>query len=278
MDTLNNTLLGTSGWSYREWIGPFYRKGEKSMLRAYGRVFETSEINTTFYRYPPKKMVMGWTKYSPSDFVFSAKLPKTITHEKKLDLETGVKEDLEKFCETMRILLLNGKLGCLLIQLPPKYKFDIGHLESFLEILPLDFKFAVEFRNLSWMRGETWSLLRKHGVAYTIVDEPLLPPEIHNTSSIAYFRWHGKGRDPWFNYRYSEEELTLWIPNLKATAKKVKKVYGYSNNHFHGYAPENCLQVLRMLGLLKKASQQEALDRGEIHRKRPKQTTLGTFD
>lgn len=275
---MNNTLLGTSGWSYREWIGPFYRKGEKSMLRAYGRVFETSEINTTFYRYPTKKMVMGWTKYSPSDFVFSAKLPKTITHEKKLDLEAGVKEDLEKFCETMRILLLNGKLGCLLIQLPPKYKFDIGHLESFLEILPLDFKFAVEFRNLSWMRGETWSLLRKHGVAYTIVDEPLLPPEIHITSSIAYFRWHGKGRDPWFNYRYSEEELTPWIPNLKATAKKVKKVYGYFNNHFHGYAPENCLQVLRMLGLLKKASQQEALDRAEIHRKRPKQTTLGTFD
>lgn len=248
------------------------------MLRAYGRVFETSEINTTFYRYPTKKMVMGWTKYSPPDFVFSAKLPKTITHEKKLDLKAGVKEDLEKFCETMRILLLNGKLGCLLIQLPPKHKFDIGHLESFLEILPLDFKFAVEFRNLSWMREETWSLLRKHRVAYTIVDEPLLPPEIHITSSIAYFRWHGKGRNPWFNYRYSKEELTPWIPNLKATAKKVKKVYGYFNNHFHGYAPENCLQVLRMLGLLKKTSQQEALNRAEIYRKRPKQTTLGTFD
>jgi len=273
---LDNVFLGTSGWSYKEWIGPFYSKGDKSMLRAYGRVFKTTEINTTFYRYPTKEMVMGWARYSPSDFVFSAKLPKLITHKKKLDLEAGVEEDLEKFCETMRILLLDGKLACLLIQLPPKYEYDIDHLESFFKILPLDFKFAVEFRNLSWMRKETWDLLKKHEVAYTIVDEPLLPPEIHITSSIAYFRWHGKGRSPWFNYRYSKEELEPWIPKVKAISSKVKKVYGYFNNHFHGHAPENCLQVLEMLGMLK-PNQQEAMERVKRHRQIPKQTTLGVF-
>jgi len=273
---LDNVLLGTSGWSYREWIGPFYGRKEKSMLRAYGRVFATAEINTTFYRYPTKKMVMGWARYSPSDFVFSAKLPKLITHEKKLDLGAGVEEDLEKFCDIMRVLLLNGKLGCLLIQLPPRYEYDIAHLESFLKILPADFKFAVEFRNLSWLRNETWDLLRKYKVAYTIVDEPLLPPEIHITSSIAYFRWHGKGEKPWFNYRYSKEELDPWIPRVEATSKKVKKVYGYFNNHFHGYAPENCLQVLEMLGMLE-TRQQEAMERVKRHRRRPKQVTLGAF-
>jgi uncharacterized protein YecE (DUF72 family) len=275
--SLDNVILGTSGWSYREWIGPFYGKGTKSMLGAYGRVFKTVEINSTFYRYPTDKMVMGWVRYSPSNFVFTAKLPKLITHEKKLELAKGVEEDLQRYCETMRTLLLNGKLGCLLIQLPPKYEYDIDHLESFFKILPADFKFAVEFRNLSWLRNETWDLLNRYKVAYTIVDEPLLPPEIHITSSIAYFRWHGKGSRPWFNYRYSKEELDPWIPRVKAASKKVKKVYGYFNNHFHGYAPENCLQVLEMLGMLE-TDQQEAMGRVKRHRQRPKQTTLGAFD
>jgi len=220
--------------------------------------------------------VMVWASYSPSEFLFSAKLPKLITHDKKVDLGAGVEEDLEKFCDIMRVLLLNGKLGCLLIQLPPRYEYDIAHLESFLKILPADFKFAVEFRNLSWLRNETWDLLRKYKVAYTIVDEPLLPPEIHITSSIAYFRWHGKGEKPWFNYRYSKEELDPWIPRVEATSKKVKKVYGYFNNHFHGYAPENCLQVLEMLGMLE-TRQQEAMERVKRHRRRPKQVTLGAF-
>ena len=277
MVRLDNLFLGTSGWSYKEWIGPFYRKGEKSMLRAYGRVFKTAEINTSFYRCPTGKMVMGWAKYSPSNFVFTAKLPRLITHEKKLDLEAGVEEDLERFLEAMRILLLEGKLGCLLIQLPPKYEYNLDHLESFLKILPSDFKFAVEFRNLSWMRDETWDLLKKYKVAYTIVDEPLLPPEIHITSDIAYFRWHGHGKRPWFNYRYSKEELEPWIPKVKETSKKVKKVYAYFNNHFHGYAPENCLQALEMLEMLE-TNQQEAMEKVKRHRKRPKQATLGAFD
>lgn len=129
---------------------------------------------------------------------------------------------------------------------------------------------------MSWLRNETWDLLRKYKVAYTIVDEPLLPPEIHITSSIAYFRWHGKGEKPWFNYRYSKEELDPWIPRVEATSGKVKKVYGYFNNHFHGYAPENCLQVLEMLGMLE-TRQQEAMERVKRHRRRPKQVTLGAF-
>ena len=247
---LPNTLLGTSGWSYRDWIGPFYVKKEKSMLKAYSKVFKTVEIDSTFYAYPSKGTAMGWAKYSPEDFVFSAKLPKLITHEKMLNLEEGVEEDLNRFCDLIRPVLLNGKLGCLLIQLPPKYALDPDNLESFFRILPAEFKFAVEFRHVSWMRNETWKLLKKYGVAYTIVDEPLLPPEVQVTSDFAYFRWHGHGIRPWFNYRYSIEELKPWVPKVRNVADQVKKVYGYFNNHFHGYAVENCLQVLEMLGVL----------------------------
>ncbi|MBS7614941.1 DUF72 domain-containing protein, partial [Candidatus Bathyarchaeota archaeon] len=249
-ELLEKVYLGTSGWSYKDWVGPFYMEREKSLLQAYARVFKTVEIDSTFYRYPSKGMVMGWVKYSPDGFVYTAKLPKLITHEKKLDLSQGVQEDLEKFIELLEPLRLSGKLGCLIIQLPPKFDYKPKELEDFFKVLPTYVRFAVEFRDPAWMREETWSLLAKYKVAYTIVDEPLLPSETHFTSDFAYFRWHGRGTRPWYNYRYSASELEPWVPKIKEAAEKVGTVYGYFNNHYHGYAVENCLQVLEMLGVL----------------------------
>ena len=246
----DNILLGTSGWSYKEWEGPFYLKGEPRKLRAYSRVFPTVEIDSTFYRYPSKATVMGWLRYSPSNFVFTAKLPKIITHDKKLGLKADVTADLESFLTVMEPLQTNGKLGCLLIQLPPSYTYNPDNLKVFLEALSPQFKYAVEFRHLSWLRDETWELLKQYNVAYTNVDEPLLPPAVQITADFSYFRWHGRGEKPWFDYLYSKEELEPWIPKVIDTSKKVKQVYGYFNNHFHGYAPENCLSLLeRVLSL-----------------------------
>jgi uncharacterized protein YecE (DUF72 family) len=246
--TVEKVFLGTSGWSYKEWIGPFYSKTDKSLLRAYTRVFKTVEIDSTFYRYPSKGTVMGWTRYSPEGFVYAAKLPGLITHEKKLQLAEGIESDLQKFIEVMEPLWLSGKLGCILIQLPPKFDYRPTELEDFFKLLPTHIKFAAEFRDKSWIRKETWPLLEKYRVAYTIVDEPLLPPEIHLTSNIAYFRWHGHGTRPWYNYRYSLQELQPWPPQVREVADKVETVYGYFNNHYHGYAVENCLQIMQMLG------------------------------
>jgi len=276
---LDRVFLGTSGWSYKDWVGPFYTQKDKSMLQAYVKVFRTVEIDSTFYRYPTKGTVMGWVKYSPEGFVYAAKLPKLITHEKKLDLDQGVEEDLQKFAELIGPLYLSGKLGCLIIQLPPKFEYNPNELEDFFKILPTHIKFAVEFRDLSWMKEETWKLLEKYHVAYTIVDEPLLPPEIHITSDIAYFRWHGHGAKPWYNYRYHAEELEPWIPKVKDTAERVEKVYGYFNNHYHGYAVENCLHVLEMLGSLTR-QQTEAKHNVEKYFKtkaKVKETTLEAF-
>ena len=258
----NKILLGTSGWSYREWVGPFYTENDKSLLKAYTRVFNTVEIDSTFYRYPSRGTVMGWTRYSPEGFVFTAKLPKLITHEKKLDMAQGIQKDLETFIELLEPLWLSGKLGCLLIQLPPKYDYKPKQLEEFLRILPNHVKFAVEFRDLSWMREETWALLQKYGVAYAIVDEPLLPSDVHFTANLAYFRWHGKGLRPWYDYRYGRKELERWVPEVKKAADNVKTVLGYFNNHYHGYAVENCLQVLEMLSVLT-PEQAEAKNRAE---------------
>lgn len=276
-DTFKKMYLGTSGWSYKEWIGPFYTKMDKSMLRAYSNVFKTVEIDSTFYRYPTKGAVMGWTRYSPEGFIFAAKLPGLITHEKKLDLGKGIEKDLETFMELMEPLYLSGKLGCVLIQLPPKFDYRPKEMEDFFKLLPTHVRFAVEFRHPSWMRTDTFELLEKYRVAYTIVDEPLLPPEIHVTSDIAYFRWHGHGEGPWYDYKYTAEELQQWSPRLPEIAQKVDKVFGYFNNHFHGYAVENCLQIMQMMGIIE-PKQIEAKNRVEKYRKQSAERPLSTLE
>jgi len=245
---LGKILLGCSGWHYNDWVGPFYREEDKSKLAVYSRVFKTVEIDSTFYRYPTKGMVLGWLKYTKPDFVYSAKLPKLITHKKKLDPAKGIEENLNNFLELMEPLQLDGKLACLLAQLPPGLKFNINLMESFFSLFQPKFRLAVEFRDWSWLRDETWRLLEKYNVAYAIVDEPLLPPEVHVTSDIAYIRWHGRGEHPWYNYHYKTEELQPWVPKVKETAQKAGKVYGYFNNHYHGYAVKNALEMAEMLG------------------------------
>jgi len=249
---LADLLFGTSGWSYTEWIGPFYERRER-MLSYYTRFFKTVEINSTFYRYPTRSQVYGYYHTSPKGFVFSTKLPRLITHDKNLSPSYDVKNDLLRFLELMELLRRTGKLGAILIQLPPSFVYERDHenLAGFLEILPEEFEFAVEFRDPSWLRNDVWNLLSKHGVAYTIVDEPLLPPEVHVTAEFTYIRWHGRGTRPWYDYHYSKEELQEWVPKITEVSGKVEKVYGYFNNHYHGYAPENCVELLEMLNLAK---------------------------
>ncbi|MEM2905236.1 MAG: DUF72 domain-containing protein [Candidatus Bathyarchaeia archaeon] len=245
---LENVLIGTSGWSYEEWVGPFY-KAQESKFTVYSQVFNTAEINSTFYRYPDPALIQGFLRSSPPFFVFTAKLPQAITHERALEPGSGLESDLNRFLALMEPLLRLGKLGVLLAQFPPSFQFkSFDKLERFLALLPQVFRFAVEFRDLSWLRSETWRLLERYNVAYTAVDEPLLPPEMVYTADIAYIRWHGKGERPWFNYNYSDEELDAWVPRVKEAAEKTKRVFGYFNNHFHAYAPKNALEFLEKLG------------------------------
>ena len=109
-------------------------------------------------------------------------------------------------------------------------------------MLPKEYDFAVEFRDSSWLRNDIWKLLKNHNVAYTIVDEPLLLPEVHITADFSYIRWHGHGKKPWYNYRYTNEELEKWIPTIRSLNERVRTVYGYFNNHYHGYAPGTVLK------------------------------------
>ena len=242
--------FGTSGWSYEEWLGVFYETASESKLSAYAKVFNIAEIDSSFYRAPAKGMVLGWLRYTPEDFVFAVKVPQTVTHDRRIDVAKKADEDVRSFCELLDPLNDAGKVGALLLQLPPSLRFDPKVVKAFFETLPHRYKWAIEFRNKSWMVTEAYDLLREHRVAYTIVDEPLLPPEVHITAPFAYIRWHGRGTDPWYDYHYSTEELAEWIPKVEKIAEAADPVYGFFNNHYHGYAPENALQILEMLGAI----------------------------
>lgn len=238
-------LLGTCGWSYQEWVGLFYPNNRVSKLPFYAKVFDTVEVDSSFYRMPTKSMVKGWEKATGPSFKFSLKLPKTITHDRKLE---GVEDELEAFLGVIKPLQDAGKLGCLLVQLGPDFAFDrADKLESFLEALPEDVHFAVEFRHESWNRKETWDLLRRHNVANTVTDSPiefLANPVV--TAGHAYVRWHGRGKKIWYDYNYSEEELLSWAEKIRVIMSKATTTYAYFNNHYNAKAPTNALQLLQI--------------------------------
>jgi uncharacterized protein YecE (DUF72 family) len=271
--------MGTSGWYYDEWVGPFYER-KKGMLTAYTKVFDTTEVNSTFYRYPTPRMVEGWYRNAPPGFLYALKLPGVITHDKWLDLDKGVEDDTARFIDLIRPLA--EKLGPILIQLRPKFNYDdhAEALEQYLDSAPKNYEWAVEFRHKSWMRDETNDILKKHNAAYTIVDEPLLPPETHVTAEFAYIRWHGHGANPWYNYDYSPSELTSWVPKVEETMGKARKTYGFFNNHFSANAVKNAVEILEMLNRAT-TEQKGALDKIITHRQKammqPQRMTLTAY-
>ena len=163
----------------------------------------------------------------------------------------GIENDLNRFLKIMDPLRSNRLLGAFLIQLPPITVEEVPYFEDFLNVLPTDrYRFAIEFRHESWLSDKVYSLLEKYNVAFTVVDEPLLPPVIKITAGFAYIRWHGRGDKPWYYYMYSMKELEEWKPRVKKIMEEVGIVFGYFNNHFRGYAPTNALQMLNLLGLI----------------------------
>ena len=182
------TLVGTSGWSYKEWKGSFYpaKLPQDEMLGFYASRFPTVEVNNSFYRIPSEKVLMGWAEQVPPDFRFVLKASRRITHNSRLADEDG---SLEYFLRAVNPL--GERLGPTLFQLPPTFKKDAVRLREFLARLPKRWLAALEFRHASWFDDEVYDLLRSHDVALVAVDEdetegkgaPLVP-----TASWGYFR------------------------------------------------------------------------------------------
>lgn len=267
-----NIYLGTSGWSYNEWVGIFYDYPENK-LQQYIKVFNTVEMDSTFYSYPNLSTTKSLAKIFPINYKLSTKMPNIITHKKLLGRLGNISSDIERFITVMDPLIKKGILKVILIQLPPGLKHDYKLLFSFLENLDYKIKYAIEFREPSWLQEDIFKLLEKFNVAYTIVDEPLLPPEIHVTADFAYIRWHGHGKKPWYNYWYSEDELRLWVPKIQELMDKVNLIFGYFNNHYRAYAVENCLRLLLMLGIINDR-QKKILEKVRENILKPKATRI----
>ena len=210
------------------------------MLNEYANSFPTVEINYTFYRLPTEKTFQNWRRRVPDTFQFVLKGSKLITHQYKL---VGVEDALEIFLE--RALLLRPQLGPILFQLPPSLHYDLSRLEKFLQLLPDKFKYVVEFRHNSWINEKTFQLLREYQVAYCIVSGPRQKYELVDTAPFVYFRFHGSDR--WYQYNYSEEELKEWAKAMRKFLNRGLKVYGFFNNDFQAYAPQNAKRRQELL-------------------------------
>jgi len=247
--------LGTQGWNYSAWVGPFYPDGTRpaDYLTLYARAFETVEVDSTFYATPAEKTVRGWAERVGERFTFSLKMPREITHERRL---AGCGDLVGEF--TDRVRLLGPKLGPVLIQLGPDFGPEQkGALERFLSLLPGDLRFAIEFRRHGWLGAEVLELLRSFRVALALTDGPFVDRErmialaAHPTADFGYVRWMGPDRSI---EEYSrvvadrQHEMGMWAVGLAALAARVTAVHGYFNNHFQGHSPASARAMQALLG------------------------------
>ncbi len=235
--------IGCSGWNYKHWRERVYPKGcpASRWLEYYATLFDTVEVNATFYRLPSRAAVARWVEQTPDGFVFAVKMSRYVTHIKRLtDLDQG----LRSFDERIQPLTESGKLGPVLWQLPPTFKRDEQRLASVLELLP-EGRHCFEFRHPSWYTDDVYGLLRGHGAALVIPDSPKYPfRALELTADWTFVRFHHGSRGRRGNY--SESELEDWAERIDEWRREAD-VYAYFNNDREGFAVANGLRLRELL-------------------------------
>ncbi len=251
-------FVGTSGYSFEDWIGPFYPPGiqRNRMLDEYVGHFGVVEINSSYYRIPGANMFARMEEKTPDGFEFIVKLYKGMTHEVEDD-----REMYQRFTGAVEPLKRAGKFGGYLAQFPWRFRkgdSEMRHIEALKERLEGDPLF-VEFRHDSWIERETFEFLKARGVGYCSVDEPalkgLVPPVAVATTDTAYVRFHGRNAKNWwgrggdrYDYDYSNDELGAWADKLVKLEERTKRVYVFFNNCHAGHAARNAEIMVEMLG------------------------------
>jgi len=244
-------LIGTSGWLYEHWNGKFYPEGmkDRDKLKFLSEHFDTVEINSTFYRMPPEKTFLHWHEAVGDKFIYCVKFGRYITRTKRLVLDDESKPFIREFLKRARPL--RGKLGAIIIQLPPGLKFDTELLEKFLKFvksyskrIKLTLDLAIEFRNRSWFDEKTFDILSKYNTAFVCADSSRYPCEKNVTADFMYIRLHGPRE--LFASKYTDEELIEWHEFIKAN-DSLRRCYVYFNNDFYGYALDNADFLLRLI-------------------------------
>ena len=253
--------IGTSGFSYGDWKGKFYpeRTAKKDMLAYYARGFNTTEINSTYYAIPAPNSFEAMAKKTPDDFEFVVKAHKDMTH-----IANPQREVFDTFLSSIEPLREAGKFGCMLAQYPWSFSRtpeNIAGLREFRDRIG-DLPAVIEFRNAGWVNEETFGLLRELDLGFCSVDEPhlkgLMPPIATATSNIGYVRFHGRNAKNWwkheesyqrYDYLYTEEELTPWVPRVAEIEGQTSKTYVFFNNHYQGKSADNARVFASMLGM-----------------------------
>jgi uncharacterized protein YecE (DUF72 family) len=231
--------IGTSGYHYKHWRGPFYpeRFSPSKMLEFYFERFDTVELNTTFYRLPPKTAVAEWQQSTPPGFLFAAKGSRFITHMKKLKDPVPA---LERYFD--HIQGLGKKLGPIVFQLPPFWQLDFDRLRQFLDALPSGHRYAFELRNATWHSDEVYAALSNHNAAFCPYDIAGEQSPILTTADFAYVRLHGPGPGP-YQGSYTTRALGEWANRIVKWAKKLRAIYVYLDNDMSGFAVRNALEL-----------------------------------
>ncbi len=255
--------IGTCGFSYRDWIGPFYPQGIKplDMLPFYAERFDAVEIDSTYYAIPKPQLFESMDRRTPSHFRFAVKAPGSITH---VPLEaTPLNDDAVAFRACLEPIRQSGKLGAVLAQFPHSFRPSPDAYRRLRDLVTWwpDLNLVTEFRHRLWQDDRTLDALRELGIGFCNVDEPrfasLLRPGSEITSSVGYIRFHGRNYSRWwkqerasherYDYLYTSEELTEWIPRIAAVDEQAKHAYVFFNNHHLGKAAANAKQLAQML-------------------------------
>lgn len=284
--------VGTSGFSFRDWVGPFYPEGTRSeeMLARYSRVFPAVEINVTYYRLPSADTFRRMARVTPPGFRFVVKLTGSLTHPEPAppaaagssegsggDRRHGelpgpapaeghrsLAEECAAFVDALAPLRESNRLDGVLAQFPYRFREGPGgrdHIRALRQHLP-ETPLFVEFRHASWDRETTYRLLSELDVGFCVVDEPrlpgLFPPVVRQTTDVAYFRFHGRNAERWwdgdsstrYDYLYTENELREWARRIHDTAARTRQTFVFFNNCHGGSAPRNAEQMQAILGSL----------------------------
>jgi uncharacterized protein YecE (DUF72 family) len=236
--------IGTSGWHYEHWRGPFYPEDlpKKRFLEYYRQYFRTVEINNSFYRLPRKETLISWRDTAQQGFIFAVKGSRFITHMKKLkDPESS----LSRFMEVVGVL--GEKMGPILFQLPPRWRFNRERFHAFLEALPQDCRYAFEFRDPSWFVPEAYEELHRQGAAFCIYELAGRHSPREVTADFIYIRLHGP--EGAYQGQYDTRVLAGWAGAFSTWTSQGKEVFCYFDNDEAGYAPQDALRLHEMVGI-----------------------------
>ncbi|MEB3981371.1 DUF72 domain-containing protein [Mycobacterium sp. 663a-19] len=232
--------IGTSGWSYQHWTNVLYPKGlaPAKRLARYAEVFDTVELNGSFYRWPRDSTFAAWREQLPAGFTMSVKAHRGLTHYRRL---ASPEPWIERFIRCWD--LLGERHGVLLVQLHPEQQRDDERLDSFLRQVPASIRVAMELRHPSWNDPAVYQLLERRRAAYVVMSGAGLACVPRATTDFVYVRLHGPDRDAIYAGSYSDDELRRWADRIAGWDRDNRDVWVYFNNDLGGHAVRNAVTL-----------------------------------